>query len=146
MTSPFQLLGRMHRLPSHDKKMAMETAALLVFFRLALFALPYRSWRRYLGDPWGVGSHPVGNRMMIAGVSQWIQRVSPYLSIGRGCLCKALAARAMLKRRGIETTLFLGVQKDTAGNLCAHAWLMAGNIPVTGGKDNGDLCQVAQFR
>lgn len=52
------------------------------------------------------------------------------------CLCKcyeqAIAAKMILKGRGIATTMYYGVAKDQAGRLFAHAWLRCGNYIVTG--------------
>src|SRR5512135_610321 len=42
------------------------------------------------------------------------------------CLPRALAAHAMLRRRGIASRLCLGVARDR-GELAAHAWVEIGN-------------------
>ena len=52
------------------------------------------------------------------------------------CLVQALAAQHWLRRRGIATTLFVGVRKDQE-DFAAHAWLMAGDRMVTGGQVAG---------
>jgi transglutaminase superfamily protein len=39
----------------------------------------------------------------------------------------------MLGRRGLDSTIRLGVAKDADGNLQAHAWLCAGDAILTGG-------------
>lgn len=64
------------------------------------------------------------------------------LSIARACVrspwrtkCfeQALAAKMMLKRRDIESTIFFGVRKaDDGKNIHAHAWLKSGDIIITG--------------
>jgi hypothetical protein len=51
----------------------------------------------------------------------------------------------MLGRRGLDSSIRLGVAKDADGNLQAHAWLCAGDTILTGGaqarrfKPIGDL-------
>ena len=46
------------------------------------------------------------------------------------CLPQAVAAQWMLRRRGIASTLYLGI--DPASGYDAHAWVRAGSIIVTG--------------
>jgi hypothetical protein len=59
-----------------------------------------------------------------------------------GCLEQAIAAKAMLRRRGIASTLYLGVTRDPVG---AHAWLRVGDVNVTGGRDVARYAVVASF-
>jgi len=52
--------------------------------------------------------------------------------LGATCLRQAMAARAMLKRRGVGSLLHFGVCRDDHDRLQAHAWLDVGGVPVTG--------------
>lgn len=47
------------------------------------------------------------------------------------CLMRALAARAMLARRGISCSIRIGISEDSE-NFRAHAWVEAGTRPVVG--------------
>ena len=58
------------------------------------------------------------------------------------CLEQALAAKAMLRRRGIESTLYLGVTQDP---VAAHAWVRVGDLNVTGGQNVARYAVVASF-
>src|SRR5947207_2941389 len=49
------------------------------------------------------------------------------------CLPRALAAQAMLRRRGIASKLCLGVAREN-GALSAHAWIELGQEIVVGGE------------
>lgn len=49
------------------------------------------------------------------------------------CLVQALAAQHWLSRRGVATTLVIGVDKPRPADFEAHAWLMAADRIVTGG-------------
>ena len=53
------------------------------------------------------------------------------------CLVRALTARYLLHRKGIKTTLYLGVGKDENGKMIAHSWLRCGKMYVTGGNGEG---------
>jgi hypothetical protein len=50
------------------------------------------------------------------------------------CLCLALAVWWLLARRGVETTLRIGVRKDQTG-FSAHAWVERDGVVLTGGAD-----------
>ena len=57
------------------------------------------------------------------------------------CLARALAGHVMLHRRGISSTLTLGV----APSLAAHAWLRCGAFDVCGGAEAESYTPVARF-
>ena len=48
----------------------------------------------------------------------------------------------MLRRRGIPSTLYLGMTRDP---VAAHAWLRVGDTNVTGGRDVERYAVVASF-
>lgn len=48
------------------------------------------------------------------------------------CYDQALAAKIMLKRRGLAATLYFGLAKDERDTMIAHAWVRCGNKIVTG--------------
>jgi hypothetical protein len=47
------------------------------------------------------------------------------------CLTKSIAARFMLQRRHISSTMYLGLQFKNSKELSAHAWLVSGEIQIT---------------
>jgi hypothetical protein len=51
------------------------------------------------------------------------------------CLLQVMAADRWLRRCGMQPEFFLGVAKDAAGQLEAHAWLRCGDAMVTGAVD-----------
>jgi hypothetical protein len=60
------------------------------------------------------------------------------------CLPRALAAHAMLRRRGIASRLCLGVARE-GGELAAHAWVEIGNNKVVGGTEADGFTRLAEF-
>lgn len=52
------------------------------------------------------------------------------------CLVCSLAARRMLEKRGISSTLHLGVRYASAHEMEAHSWLTVGDFHVTPNTDN----------
>jgi hypothetical protein len=60
------------------------------------------------------------------------------------CLPRALAAHAMLRRRGIASRLCLGVARE-GGALAAHAWVEIGNDKIVGGAEADAFTRLAEF-
>jgi hypothetical protein len=79
----------------------------------------------------GAGSGPA-ERQAALDVGWAVTRISAYSPFPALCLAQALAARAMLRRRGIGTVLHVGVARPHATAFEAHAWLEAAGVEVTG--------------
>jgi hypothetical protein len=60
------------------------------------------------------------------------------------CLPRALAAQAMLRRRGIASRLCLGVARDGV-ELHAHAWVEVGKEKIVGATDANAFTRLAEF-
>ncbi|QSF45671.1 lasso peptide biosynthesis B2 protein [Paenibacillus tianjinensis] len=56
-------------------------------------------------------------------------KVTPWKST---CMVRAVAGLKMLEKRGIDSTLYMGVAKDKQGRMIAHAWLRSGSYYVSG--------------
>ncbi|HTP93922.1 MAG TPA: lasso peptide biosynthesis B2 protein [Xanthobacteraceae bacterium] len=63
--------------------------------------------------------------------------------VNAACLSRALAAQAMLRRRGIASRLCLGVARD-GKLLSAHAWVEIGGGIIVGETAQG-FARIAQF-
>lgn len=77
-------------------------------------------------------------------VSYAIHLASRYTFWESECLVKAMAGMKMLERRGIASTLYLGMAKDATG-LRAHAWLRSGNFYVSGSDGMENFTVVEKF-
>jgi len=60
------------------------------------------------------------------------------------CLPRALAAHAMLRRRGIASLLCLGVARD-GGQLAAHAWVEVGDRKIAGETEAERFTRLTAF-
>ncbi len=60
------------------------------------------------------------------------------------CLPRALAAHAMLRRRGIVSRLCLGVARAD-GELAAHAWIEIGKDKVVGAREAEGYTRLASY-
>lgn len=134
--------SRGRRLLSRDGAQVAEAIAYLALARVAVIALPFPVLTRRLGvrhaeTPAIAGVHPASRR--VAWAMAAAARRAPWRS---ECLEQAIAAKAMLRRRGIASTLYLGMGRDP---VAAHAWLRVGDMNVTGGRDIARYAVVASF-
>jgi hypothetical protein len=114
----------------------MEAAALLLLTGVGLKLLPFATVRRLLNRYIGVFSvtHDAEDDRAI-----WaVRSVSRRMPIRTTCLIEALTADAMLRRRGYECKLCLGVMPPgtTSESLTAHAWVERQGTVVLGEIEN----------
>jgi hypothetical protein len=74
-----------------------------------------------------------------------VTRAARYVPFRAVCLPQAMAARLMLKRRGIASTMHFGAAKGEAKPLDAHAWLDAAGVEVTGFPVAEKFAEIACF-
>jgi len=132
----------LRRLASRDGALAAEAVVFLALARFAVLVLPFRRIAPRLGvhrgeTPAAVDLSPASRR--VGWAIGTASRRTPWRS---KCLEQAIAAKAMLRVRGIESTLYLGVTREP---FMAHAWLRVGELHVTGGQDVSRYAVVASF-
>jgi hypothetical protein len=68
-----------------------------------------------------------------AGDIGWaVRAAAPLMPFRSVCLHQAIAAQAMLRKRGVATVMHFGAGKGDVDPLGAHAWLDAAGVKVTG--------------
>lgn len=112
-----------------------------------LKALPFSKLAPSLGERMGETSFTVSSEQigLLKKISHAIHIVSPYTFWESQCLVKAIAGQKMLKRRNIDSTLYLGTAKDEDGLLIAHSWLRSGSYYVSGSEGMENFTVVAKF-
>jgi hypothetical protein len=80
----------------------------------------------------------------VAWVSWAVETVAARPWMKAACLPRALAACAMLRRRGIPNRLRLGVARQ-GESLTAHAWVEVGKEKVIGGTEADRFTPIADF-
>jgi hypothetical protein len=78
-------------------------------------------------------------------IAAMIRRVSRRMPVSCACLAQALAARDMLSRREIASTLHLGLCPGANTRTDAHAWLTVNDRIVTGNLGANMPVEVARF-
>lgn len=120
-----------------DFLLVMEATLCLFVARLVLRLVPFRRLSPYLGKHMEESAEDAMPRSRVYAyrVARGIHYTYPRLPWHSTCLVQAIAAMAMLKRRGQESTLYVGVGRETNEAFGAHAWLRSGDLVVTGGSE-----------
>jgi hypothetical protein len=114
---------------------AAETVPALAVAWALVFIAPFRLTARYFGGattPSSPSQEPEKQIARARYVARRLERVAAHVPWRTTCLVQAIAGALLLRRRGIATTIRLGVNR-TDGNLAAHAWLLVGDTIVLGG-------------
>jgi len=74
-----------------------------------------------------------------------VQALAHRLPWDSRCLAQAVAGKWMLQRRGLPSTLYLGVSHGQENWLEAHAWLRCGAEFVTGEQQHARFKVIAAF-
>ncbi|GAB6435354.1 hypothetical protein bcgnr5372_55440 [Bacillus luti] len=85
------------------------------------------------------------NKLILRSIAEAIHIMSQHTFWESKCLVSAIAGMEMLKRRQIESTLYLGTAKDKNGNMVAHAWLRSGPFYITGAEEMERFTVVSKF-
>jgi Transglutaminase-like superfamily len=127
---------RLWALPAPERRLLVEAAGRLLAARAALWWLPPSAVARagHAGARRDGAPDPAVEQR-VAWAVQAVARRLP--TVFRGCLPQALAACAMLRRRGIAARLVIGVRRAPApGPIEAHAWVESGGRVILGGMDD----------
>ena len=135
-------LKRFLQFPARKRWLLIESAALLLLVRAALWLLPFEvllRWTRRIGQSARPAAMASPRRRRRLGRAQ-SQQADP----GATCLTQALAGRILLARAGHLSELRIGVRKSPGTGFEAHAWLEHGGQVVLGGLD--DLSRYVPMR
>jgi hypothetical protein len=121
-----------------DQVRLVAAWSLLGLSRLAILLLPFRLVRRALGehrDPRaGATGAPLDHDALVraARIGATVQLAARHTPWRSECYPQALTARALLGLAGVPHVVSFGVRRD-GDHQVAHAWVHAGDVPVTGG-------------
>lgn len=132
------------RLPRTERRLLLEAAFGLTAAQLQVRLLGFKRLSH------GLGAHMAEAPRAEPEAVREARRVRSALDVAARnlpwkpvCLPQAIAAVRMLRRRGIASTLYLGV--DRTRNLDAHAWVRVGGVVVTGGPVDERFAVVSTF-
>jgi hypothetical protein len=119
-----------------------EAAVMLILARLAVRFIPQGRLFAWADRP------PRRIRRFAADEASWIawavKCLAAHPRIDALCLPQALAAHAMLRRRGIASRLCIGAAR-LDGALTAHAWVEVGQGTLAGASEAAAYTRLAEF-
>jgi hypothetical protein len=150
----FRALARMSW---SDRALAVESLAMLAAARVLVKATPQRRLVSRIGgsriataevpaatsSELSAGSKSEGSRVG-SRVGASVERVARFTWWRSMCLEKALAGKWMLRRRGIASTMYVGMARK-GSEFIAHAWLVGEGQTLTG-AGNLAYAPLAAFR
>ena len=142
-----QRAGNFLRRPWQDQWLFMEAYALLGLARLVINIVKFDRLVSKLGtprleSPARVPGSQLREAKRIAWAIQTASRFTPWKS---NCFPQAIAAKFLLRQRGIASTLYLGAAFKARTEMEAHAWLRCGPLYVTGGPGHRHFGTVGIF-
>ena len=129
-------LVKLSRLSFQDLALFAEACFFLVLASVARVAIPFRWYAPFFGSPARADHeyHFIEGDDRVLVIGQAVQRGSRYLPLACKCLVQAMAAKTMLRLRGIKCLVYFGVAKVKDKELIAHAWVKCGDRIVVGAR------------
>jgi hypothetical protein len=154
LSSLRQRLHEFARTDAESRALLIEAIVRLLAARAALVLVPFPSLARRLGafvpptDPRVAACCQAISDEQAALAAQigWaVTRAARHVPFKAACLPQAIAARQMLKRRGIASVLYFGAAMSAEKPLDTHAWLDAAGVKVTGYPVARRFAEIACF-
>jgi hypothetical protein len=123
---------RFLRLSRIDQTLLLQAAFSILAVRSALRFLSLERLRELAARWAGRATTPVTSARIVWAVEAAARHIP-----ASSCLSKALAAQALLTRHGHASQLMIGVAKDEASGLEAHAWVTFQDRVLIGGPQTG---------
>jgi hypothetical protein len=138
----------------HERFLLAEAAAGLLAARVQIAALPFRRIASRLGvfvtpdDPRVASAQapaPADRTRTAEQVGWAVTRAARHVPFKAVCLPQAMAAHAMLRRRGIASAMHFGARRNDEKPIDAHAWLDAAGVEVTGYPLDPGMIEIGCF-
>jgi hypothetical protein len=140
------LVVRYVKLPFKEKLVLAEASFFLISIKFLILLFPLRWYKNLLGDQ-NINADYTPDKLaitIILCVSRAIARSKKIIPWKNQCLTEAITAKLLLRRRGVNSTLYLGVNRDN-NKMTAHAWLCCGKLFVTGKRGMEKFTVVSSF-
>ena len=142
-----RLFVRFFCISSFERILFIRTTATMLYFCILIAVVPRRFILKRIGKSGVQVPEDLSEKdiLPVTQVSMAIRRSVKVIPWKVTCFVKAVAGKYMLKQMGITSTHYIGVGKDEAQKLTAHAWLRCGRFIVTGKEEMNRFTPVAFF-
>ena len=136
-----------------QRMLLLEATFALLRARVRLLIMPFREVAREIGtltsphDPSSNAETEIASvdTAIIRNVGWAVRTMAGFVPFKAVCLQQAIAAHAMLKRRGIASVMHFGAIPGGFEHLQAHAWVDAAGIKVTGYPMAPDMREIGRL-
>ena len=125
-----------------DRLLVCEAILALTVARLIVMTVPFRVIEPWLSRAPATG---VCDEVLLLSVRKAVTTAARNVPWNAVCMPQAIAAKAMLARRGCGSSFHLGADLDAGGKLVAHAWLVVGDTIVVGSAGIAGVTPLARF-
>ena len=137
-------------LPWFTKLWLLPLWLLLGISKALIFTVSFRRLAPHLGQTIGVASWvpllDAAQQARAIQIGRAVRLTASYTPWNSNCFPQAVAARMLLGFYGIPYALHFGLMRDEQTlEMKAHAWVVAGRVPVTGGVSFGQFTVVGVF-
>ncbi len=123
-----------------------EAWLLLAFARALLLVRPFRKIAPLLGKAMQEApSNTIRQLALQKQITLAILRAARFSPWRTKCFEQAIAAKIMLRRRHIYSTVYFGVFRDASDEMRAHAWVKINDVIVTGGPSTDHITIISWF-
>jgi hypothetical protein len=132
----FKLLRKYYSIEKTERKILNRTFIWLIYAFILVRIVPLRWFSHLLGEfNSEINCDLSENEIkLIAITKKNIRRLKKRIPWKVKCFEEAIAAKKVLEKYKINSTLYLGVNKSVKNSLIAHAWLKSGEVFITGEK------------
>ena len=124
-----------------NKFLLLESVCAMFAAKLLLKLLPFKSCVKIFVNRDSKDKEVNKNDLLSIKIA--LDRAASFFMFKNECLVKCLAARFMLLRRKLNSTISIGVILDHNKNIIAHAWLTVGDFEVI--QKNSDYINLLNF-
>lgn len=132
----FKLFKRYYSIDKTERKILNLIFIWLIYAFVLVRIIPLRWFSHLLGEfnhkiECSLGDNEI---LLIAMLKKNIRRIKKRMPWKVKCFEEAIAAKKVLEKFNLNSTLYLGVNKNAEKGLRAHAWLKSGDVFITGQK------------
>lgn len=125
-----------------DRLLTCEAIVMLAAARICVLTVPFRVLAKWLAR---APDRPASDPLLAARVGWAVTAAARNVPWNAVCLPQAIAAKAMLARRGQGSAFHLGATIEADGTLSAHAWLECDGRIVTGAAGMRGMSHLVRF-
>jgi hypothetical protein len=136
---------RFMQLDGADKWLFLHATVWLGMARIMLIVMPFRRLSARLSSK-SDSTQPEPDQELLQRISYAVSAAANNVPWRSDCFPQTIAARMLLKRHGLASTIHFGVERVGDDELTGHAWLTCGETVVTGGSELNRYAEIHHLK